>query len=138
MQMKTILLSLLVAIGLLTSCQKQDLTQTRVGFYVLNPTYTPIDEGDDYDLYIDQQLSGKLQVSAIETNDSTLMNFHTLDAKRHEIQVKQGNTLVSATYLQIGKCQTKSGTSLQIGNYKNGFTYKNLTNMSYATYGIHQ
>lgn len=81
MQMKTILLSLLVAIGLLTSCQKQDLTQTRVGFYVLNPTYTPIDEGDDYDLYIDQQLSGKLQVSAIETNDSTLMNFHTLDAK---------------------------------------------------------
>ncbi|MBK9483458.1 MAG: hypothetical protein IPO02_16095 [Bacteroidetes bacterium] len=62
---------------------KQDLTQTRVGFYVLNPTYTPIDEGDDHDLYIDQQLSGQnCKVLPIETNDSTLMNFHTLDAKR--------------------------------------------------------
>ncbi len=136
--MKTIILSLLLAIGLFTSCQKQDLTQTRVGFYVLNPTYISPSEGADYDLYIDQQLSGKLQVSTTETDDSSLMNFHTLDAKKHVIQVKQGNTLVSSTYLQIGKCKGASGTGLQIGNYKNGFIYKNMTNMSYATYGIFQ
>jgi hypothetical protein len=136
--MKSILLSLVVVIALFSSCQKQDLTQTRVGFYVLNPDYVAPNDGYVYNLYIDNQFSGTLQVSTTKTDDSTMMNFHTLDAQRHDIQVKKGNTLVSSTYVQIGKCQTKSGTGLQIENYKNGFTFKNLTNMSYATYGIFQ
>jgi hypothetical protein len=136
--MRITLLSLLVAIGLLSACNKQDLTITKVGFYVLNPTYTQGQEEFDYNLYIDQQYRGKLKVSNTETDDSTLMNFQTLDATKHIIKVQKGNTLVSSTYLQIGKCQTKSGTGLQIDNYKNGFTFKNLTNMSYATFGIFQ
>lgn len=136
--MKITFFSLLVAIGLFSACQKQDLTQTRVGFYVLNPDYVTPNDGYEYNLYIDHQYSGKLQVSTTETDDSTLMNFHVLDAKRHIIEVQKGTTPVSSTYVQIGKCKTKSGTGLQIENYKNGFTFKNLTNMNYATYGIFQ
>jgi hypothetical protein len=102
------------------------------------PATTQGQEEYDYNLYIDQQYRGKLKVSTTETDDSTLMNFQTLDATKHIIKVQKGNTLVSSTYLQIGKCQTKSGTGLQIDNYKNGFTFKNLTNMSYATFGIFQ
>lgn len=136
--MRITLLSLLVAIGLLSACNKQDLTITKVGFYVLNPTYTQGQDEYDYNLYIDQQYRGKLKVSTTETDDSTLMNFQTLDATKHIIEVQKGTTPVSSTYIQIGKCQTKSGTGLQIENYKNGFTFKNLTNMSYATYGIFQ
>lgn len=136
--MRITLLSLLVAIGYLSACNKQDLTITKVGFYVLNPNYTQGQDEYDYNLYIDQQYQGKLKVSTTETDDSTLMNFQTLDATKHIIEVQKGTTLVSSTYIQIGKCQTKSGTGLQIENYKNGFTFKNLTNMSYATYGIFQ
>ena len=136
--MRITLLSLLVAVGLLSACNKQDLTITKVGFYVLNPTYTQGQDEYDYNLYIDQQYRGKLKVSTTETDDSTFMNFQTLDATNHIIEVQKGTTPVSSTYIQIGKCQTKSGTGLQIENYKNGFTFKNLTNMSYATYGIFQ
>lgn len=136
--MRITLLSLFVAICFLSACNKQDLTITKVGFYVLNPTYTQGQDEYDYNLYIDQQYRGKLKVSTTETDDSTLMNFQTLDATKHIIEVQKGTTPVSSTYIQIGKCQTKSGTGLQIENYKNGFTFKNLTNMSYATYGIFQ
>jgi hypothetical protein len=136
--MRTTLLSLLVAIGLLSACNKKDLTMTKVGFYVLNPTYTQGQDEYEYNLYIDQQYRGKLKVSTTETDDSTLMNFQTLDATKHIIKVQKGNTLVSSTYLQIGKCKGASGTGLQIDNYKNGFIYKNMTNMSYDTYGIFQ
>lgn len=136
--MRITLLSLLVAIGLLSACNKKDLTITKVGFYVLNPTYTQGQDEYEYNLYIDQQYRGKLKVSKIDTDDSTLMNFQTLDATKHIIEVQKGTTPVSSTYLQIGKCKVASGTALQINNYKNGATFKKMNNMSYATYGIFQ
>ncbi|MBL7766943.1 MAG: hypothetical protein JNJ58_12655 [Chitinophagaceae bacterium] len=136
--MKITHLSLLLLIGLFSACKKQDLTQTRVGFYVLQPSYTSADEGGAYDLYIDDQYQGKLTVSAIETDDSTIMNFQILDAKKHIIEVKQGNTAVSSTYLQISQCKGASGTADMIQGYKNGASYKKMSGMAFATYAIFQ
>ena len=74
--MKKLLFIALATILGLSSCKKQDLTLTRVGFYVIDPTYTaPQDDGYIYNLYIDNQYEGGLKVSTTESMDSTLMNF---------------------------------------------------------------
>lgn len=135
---KILFIALATILGL-CACQKQDLTLTKVGFYVIDPAYTsPQDDGYVYHLYIDNQYEGGLKVSATESMDSTLMNFKTLDAKKHIIEVKKQNVKVSSTYLQIEKCGVKSGTANMISGYKNGATYQAPANFDYTTYGIFQ
>lgn len=137
--MRTTLLILFIATGLISSCHKPKNIQTRVGFYILKPNYQQTNDGSEYDLYIDQQYRGKLQVSLAETTDSTLLNFQTLDTKKHIIEVQINNTKVSSTYLQISDCKTASGSAQQIADgYPNGAILKNLYKESYATYAIMQ
>lgn len=137
--MKNILFLALVILLGFTACQKKDLTLTRVGFYVIDPNFTnPQDDGYVYSLYIDNQYDGELKVSLTESMDSTLMNFKTLDAKKHIIEVKKQGTKVSSTYLQIEKCGAKSGTANMISSGKNGATFQAPYSYTYTTYGIFQ
>ncbi len=123
--MRTTLLILFIAAGLFSSCQKPKNTQTRVGFYVLKPNYKQTNDGSEYDLYIDQQYRGKLQVSLTETTDGALFNFQTLDTKRHLIEVQKNNTKVSSTYLQISDWLAATGTAQQIAD---GYPKRSKTN----------
>ncbi len=137
--MRTTLLILFIATGLISSCHKPKNIQTRVGFYVLKPNYQQTNDGSEYDLYIDQQYRGKLQVSLAETTDSTLFNFQTLDTKRHVIEVQINNTKVSSTYLQVSECFAATGSAQQIADgYPNGAILKNKFEESYATFAINQ
>jgi hypothetical protein len=70
--------------------------------------------------------------------DSTIMNFKTLDAKKHIIEVKKQNAKVSSTYLQIEKCGAKSGTASMISSNKNGAIFQAPYSYTYTTYGIFQ
>jgi hypothetical protein len=74
---------------LFSSCEKKDPTQTRVGFYVLNADGKHLDDEMEYNLYIDKQHKGTLEVSQFETTDKNLLNYQTLDANKHSIEVKQ-------------------------------------------------
>ncbi len=130
---------LFLSVVFFTSCQKQDLTQTRVGFYVIDPNAQAAHDGSLYSLYIDHQYRGKLNPSFTASNDSTLMNFQTLNSQKHIIEVKKLNSLVSSTYLLIRKNEIGSGTAGQTsGQYVNGGQFTRNTGLSYSTYAIFQ
>lgn len=136
--MKAIPFLLLIGFAFLASCKKQDLTQTQVGFYVFDTNYLGANDDGGYELYIDQQFKGNLQVSATESSDANLMNMQTLDAKRHVIEVRKNNALLSSTYLQITGCGGKSGTHALLQGAVNGAKYRKEQGMGFATYAIMQ
>lgn len=134
--MRNFLFLSLFAIVSLSSCQKFDQTQTRVGFYVIDANAPSAHDGAMYTLYIDHHYHGTLSATSAETNDAALMNFQILDSKKHIIEVKKLNTLVSSTYLLIRKREVGSGTAFPISGHVNGASYKKGTNFS--TYAILQ
>jgi len=136
--MRIFSLSLLLMLGLFSACTKKDLTQTRVGFYILKTSPPGPHDQEAYELYIDGQYKGMLQVSAVEPSDTSLMRMETLDAERHIIQVKNVNQLLSSTYVQIGERKTACGTWSMIQAGPNGSYFNKPNNRSYATYGIYQ
>jgi hypothetical protein len=134
--MRNFLFLSLFAIVSFSSCQKFDQTQTRVGFYVIDPNAPTAQDGAIYNLYIDHQYHGILSATSAETNDAALMNFQVLDSKKHIIEVKKLNTLVSSTYLLIRKREVGTGTAFPTTGHVNGASYKKGTNFS--TYAIFQ
>lgn len=132
--MKKLLLILTLPIFLFASCNKKESTLTKVGFYFEDKNAT----GDmSYDLYIDDKFEGKINVCSDEPTDPSLFLFVTLDSKRHDIDVKDGSTLLTASYLEITKKKTCSGTNknktLQV-NGNNGFRYRKDSNKDYAVF----
>ncbi len=136
--MKNTLVAIILAIGLFSSCQKKDPTQTRVGFYVLNADGKHLDDGMEYKLFIDNVYKGTLEVSQFETTDMNLLNYQTLDANKHHIEVKLGDTRVSSTYLRITSRQASTGTECSVGEYVNGGSFKRLDQDRNPTYAIFQ
>ncbi len=136
--MKITLLSMLLALTVFCSCNKKEITQTRVGFYVLNPNYVQVGDGSEYDLFINSEFKGKLYASTSTTEDSALMNFQTLNTKKHIIEVKKAGILVSSTYLKVSDCKGESGTAELVQGYINGSTFTRKPSMNFATYAILQ
>ena len=136
--MKSTLIAMILAIGFFSSCEKKDPTQTSVGFYVLNADGKHLDDEMEYNLYIDKQHKGTLEVSQFETTDKNLLNYQTLDANKHSIEVKQGNNLVSSTYLKITSRQAASGTECNVGGSVNGGSFMKLDQDWNPTYAIFQ
>lgn len=138
--MKKILFISFSAILALTACHKEDTTLTKVGFYVIDPNYTQTQtDGYIYSLYIDNQFEGGLQISNTATMDSTIMKFKILDSKKHIIEVKMQNSLVSSTYLQIEEEKVGTGSSGMVQlNKPNGAKYQKPNNYGYSSYGIYQ
>ena len=50
---------MLLALTVFCSCNKKEFTQTRVGFYVLNPNYVQVGDGSEYDLFINSEFIDK-------------------------------------------------------------------------------
>lgn len=132
--MKERLLILSIPILIFASCNKKEIYSTRVGFY-FEDKQAKSDMA--YDLYIDNQYAGKINVYNEEPEDTALLLFRTLDNKRHEIDVRQDGNYLSATYLQITKKKTCSGTNknkaLKVSGV-NGAKYHEDT--GYSVYGV--
>ncbi len=126
----------ILALGLFSACTKKDLTQTRVGFYVLQPDYQPGPDEPNLQLYIDNQYKGELAISAVETLDSNLLNFQTLDASRHVIEVRKNQVVNSSTYLHIRRCGAASGASGTTLGKTVGAKYNAPSNLGFSTYAI--
>ena len=128
------MLILSLPVLLIASCNKKETTLTKVGFYFEDKNAT----GDMYyDLYIDDQYQGKIAVYKEEPTDTSMLLFVTLDGNRHDIDVKSGNVLLTANYLEITKKKTCSGTNKQKAlqvNGGNGAKYRQDSDKNYAVY----
>lgn len=132
--MKKLLLILSIPVLLLASCNKKNATYTKVAFYFEDKNAT----GDiSYDLYIDDKYEGKIPVYSAEPTDTSMFLFRTLNDDRHEIDVKKESTYLSATYLQITKNKTSSGTNkakaLKVTGM-NGSKYRQDSDNPYSVY----
>ena len=116
------------------SCNKIENTYKRVGFYC-EAKQTASDLS--YDLYIDDQYQGKINVLAGEPEDTSLLLFTMLDSKQHIIDVKSNGKLLNATYLQVTKNKVSSGTNraktLHVSGV-NGWKCHSVPNKSYMIY----
>lgn len=136
--MKKILFLFCLPAAVFLSCNKKNATYTRVGFYVEDKTAS----GDvAYDLYIDEHYEGKVHVLSATPADTALLLFKVLDDSRHEIAVRNRNLYLNASYLEITKSKTSSGTS-KISGQKvsgiNGFRYVKETSKNYGVFAATQ
>ncbi|MCC7030609.1 MAG: hypothetical protein IT257_09905 [Chitinophagaceae bacterium] len=132
--MKKLLFLFCLPAVLFLSCNKKNRTYTRVGFYVEDKTAS----GDvAYDLYIDERYEGKVQVLSAPPADTAFLLFKVLDDSRHEITVRNGNLYLNASYLEITKHKTSSGSSKCNGQKVsgiNGWKYVKDADKSYGVF----
>lgn len=119
---------------MLASCNKKVERTTRVGFYFEDK----MAKGDiSYDLYIDNNYEGKINVYNEEPADTSLLLFRILDDNKHFIDIKNGTVLLHASYLQITKNKTSSGTNKiksQMVTGINGSRYREEKQKGYSVY----